>query len=107
MILLAPLVNSKYLLGILNSNITQYLVSKTAAERQGGFLEYKPMYIYPLAIPEQPKNEQISFIVEQVLRIKHETPNADVSDLEREIDQIVYQLYGLTDEEIAIVEGRN
>ena len=31
---------------------------------------------------------------------------ADTSALEREIDRIVYELYGLTENEIAIVEGR-
>jgi|GEM_PF-1081104 len=33
-------------------------------------------------------------------------PQADTSQLEREIDQLVYQLYGLTEEEIRIVEGK-
>jgi hypothetical protein len=98
--------NSKYLLGILNSNVTKYLVSKSAAERQGGFLEYKPMYISPLAIPEQPQNELITITVKQLLDTKRENPKTDVSDLEQQIDQIVYELYGLTPEEIAIVEGR-
>jgi hypothetical protein len=32
---------------------------------------------------------------------------ADTSVLERKIDELVYQLYGLTDEEIAIVEGKD
>ena len=27
------------------------MVSQSAAERQGGFLEYKPMYISPIAVP--------------------------------------------------------
>ena len=31
---------------------------------------------------------------------------ADTSALEWELDRIVYELYGLTEEEIAIVEGR-
>jgi hypothetical protein len=31
---------------------------------------------------------------------------ADTSALEREIDRMVYELYGLTEEEILIVEGR-
>jgi len=31
---------------------------------------------------------------------------ADTSKLENEIDQLVYQLYGLTEEEIKIVEGK-
>lgn len=35
--------NSQYLLGILNSQVTQYSVSQSAATRQGGFLEYKPI----------------------------------------------------------------
>lgn len=96
--------DSKYLLGILNSKITQYLVSQSAAERQGGFLEFKPMYISPLAIPEQPKDEELSRLVDQILAVKRADPAADVSALEREIDWLVYQLYGLTKEEIEIIE---
>ena len=34
-------------------------------------------------------------------------PVIDISALEYEIDRMVYQLYGLTDEEIRIVEGDN
>jgi type I restriction-modification system DNA methylase subunit len=98
--------NSKYLLGVLNSRVTQYLVSQSAAERQGGYLEYKPMYISPLAIPEQPKNENISNLVSMILVAKAKDSKADVSKLEHQIDQFVYQLYGLTPEEIALVEGK-
>lgn len=39
------------------------------------------------------------------LSAKYADPAADTSALEREIDKIVYWLYGLTDEEIALVEG--
>ena len=97
--------DSEYLLGIMNSRITRYWVSQSAAERQGGFLEFKPMYISPIAIPDPPENEGISDRVSQILAAKDVNPAADVSDLENEIDQIIYLLYGLTDEEIAIVEG--
>ena len=97
--------DSKYLLGILNSRITRYLVSQSAAERQGGFLEFKPMYISPIAIPDPPENEEISALVSQILDAKYANPDADISDLEKRIDQIVYLLYDLTPEEIAIVEG--
>jgi hypothetical protein len=37
--------------------------------------------------------------------IKSVEPQAGMSALEGEIDQLVYQLYGLTEEEIKIVEG--
>lgn len=36
---------------------------------------------------------------------KRYTPDADTSQLEREIDEMVYKLYGLTEEEIKVVEG--
>ena len=39
-----------------------------------------------------------------ILTTKKTTPQADTSALEREIDLLVYELYGLTKEEIAIVE---
>ncbi len=44
-------------------------------------------------------------IVDAVLSVKATNPSADTSALESEIDRLVYQLYGLTEEEIRIVEG--
>jgi hypothetical protein len=38
---------------------------------------------------------------------KRPNPKADTSKLEREIDELVYALYGLTPEEIKLVEGRD
>ena len=42
----------------------------------------------------------------KILAAKKADPAADTSALEAEIDQLVYKLYGLTDEEIAVVCGR-
>ena len=42
-----------------------------------------------------------------ILSTKDTDPSADTSELETEIDQLIYSLYGLTNEEIAIVEGRS
>jgi adenine-specific DNA-methyltransferase len=42
--------------------------------------------------------------VERFLAAKNIDPPADTSHLEREIDERVYRLYGLTKEEVAIVE---
>jgi hypothetical protein len=43
--------------------------------------------------------------VERILAAKQKHPAADTSALERETDQQVHALYGLTPEEIKIVEG--
>ena len=71
------------------------------------------MYISPLAIPEQPPNEHISGTVDQILAITKDedyisnpAKQASVKEMEHQIDQMVYQLYGLTPAEIAIVEGQ-
>ncbi|MGH7774231.1 MAG: hypothetical protein ACREQA_18555 [Candidatus Binatia bacterium] len=64
------------------------------------------MYIYPVPIPlaSEDKKEALTELVDQVLVTKKPDPNADVSRQEAEIDQLVYSLYGLSREEIAIIE---
>jgi adenine-specific DNA-methyltransferase len=43
--------------------------------------------------------------VDSINELKKQPPPADTSALEAEIDQMVYQLYGLTEEEIGIIEN--
>jgi hypothetical protein len=45
-------------------------------------------------------------IIERVQKILAAPDSPDVPQLEAEIDRLVYALYSLTDEEIAVVEGR-
>ena len=42
--------------------------------------------------------------MDKILAAKKANPQADTSDMEKQIDQLVYALYGLTEEEIRIVE---
>ena len=44
-------------------------------------------------------------IVEKILEVKEQNPATDTDELEQQIDQMVYKLYGLTDEEIALIEN--
>jgi type II restriction/modification system DNA methylase subunit YeeA len=57
-------------------------------------------------IPKASETDQTPFILlaEKILAEKRLDPTADTSSLEAEIDHMVYELYGLTDEEIKIVE---
>lgn len=43
--------------------------------------------------------------MDRILAAKKADPNADTSALEAEIDKLVYRLYDLTPEEIAVVES--
>ena len=44
-------------------------------------------------------------LVDRILGAKQRDAKADTSALEREIDGLVHALYGLTPEEIQLVEG--
>jgi len=52
-----------------------------------------------------PKETAIISLVDQILEAKKHDPKADTISLEKQIDELVYALYGLTDEEIQIVES--
>ena len=61
--------------------------------------------IPPVTEANQHLVTQIETQVDQILDAKDTNPDANVSELENEIDHIVYLLYDLTPEEIAIVEA--
>ena len=59
-----------------------------------------------LPIPEAAPAQQkpIIDLVDTILTKKKQNPQADTSDEENAIDKLVYQLYGLTDGEINLIE---
>jgi len=114
----------KYLLGILNSSITFFLFRSILPKLRGDF--YEPSYVYFKEFPIRPINfsdkkdkarhDKMVSLVERMLRLHKEFPKAKTPDektrLERQIaatdkqiDNLVYELYELTEEEIKIVEG--
>ncbi len=91
-----------YLLCLLNSSICAWLISFLAAVRGGNFLEFKPMYVEQFPIfPATDK--QKAPIIKRVEAILKNPAGPDTARLEREIDEEIYQLYGLTDKEIRII----
>ena len=64
----------------------------------------KAFPIPPITDANQPLVRQIKKLVDEIIATKTATPDADVISLENEIDRVVYSLYGLTAEDIKIVE---
>ena len=100
--------NLKYLTGILNSKLITFWLKHRGKLQGSNFqIDKEPLLnlpIPPLTPQNQPIANQIVQIVDQILKAKKQNPEADTSQLEREIDQLVYKLYDLTDEEIKIIE---
>ncbi|WP_414549914.1 Eco57I restriction-modification methylase domain-containing protein [Anabaena sp. CCY 0017] len=100
--------NINYTLAILNSSLMWWFIQQIAASKQGGFFEFKPMYVsqIPIATATEPQRILLEKLVKQILTAKKSDTQADTTALEAEINQLVYQLYGLTAEEIQIIEDK-
>ena len=93
----------KYLLGLLNSKLLQYYFGFIGVMTAGGAYTLKAATIE--ALPIVVSNEQpIISLVNQILDAKKENPQADTSDLENQIDILVYKLYNLTYDEAKIID---
>jgi hypothetical protein len=98
--------NLKYLLTVLNSKLVFWYFNKIAATTGMGATMWQKakLELLPIAVTnnEQPFVE----LVDKILELKSHDPKANTTELENQIDQMVYKLYDLSDEEIAVVEGR-
>jgi len=95
-----------YLVALLNSSLFFSYAKRVFIEKQGGWYEVQPQGLEQFPIPPAtPAQEKVlEKLVAQILAAKKADRDADVSGLEREIDQIVYGLYRLTAAEIRVVD---
>jgi hypothetical protein len=65
------------------------------------------IYVSQVTIPAATESQRTAMekLVQKCLDAKKGDPKADTNELEQAINALVYQLYGLTEEEIKIVEG--
>lgn len=97
----------EYFLAIANSKLLWWFLLETGDTLQGDARRMKTNYLNPFPFPNEVSEKQESTIVERInkiLALKKEDPKADTSDLEQQIDILVYKLYGLTYAEVQIVD---
>ena len=114
----------EYLLGLLNSKLLDYFLKKISTPFQGGYFAFNKQYIQQLPIrtinfnepAEKSAHDKIVALVESMLAL-HKSLASAQSPVEKErldkqikstdagIDTLVYDLYGLNQEEIRIVES--
>ncbi len=113
----------RYLLGLLNSKVLEWFIHQTATQMRGGWYSYESRFIRGLPIHiidssnagEKAQHDRMVQLVDQMLEGKRQLASARTerdktfydnkcATLDRQIDQLVYELYDLTPEEIAIVE---
>ena len=98
----------KFLLALLNSTLCWRFLVNTGTVLANGYFRYKPDYIKPFPIPAyeavQNIESRITTLVDNILYSKRLDPSADTTADEQEIDRLVYHLYGLTYDEVKIVD---
>ena len=125
-LIVAPSANTnfsmKYLTGILNSRLVSCLyplVSNKIVTETFPRLTVKDIKKIPVPIPTSDKmhaHDKLVALVEKMLALHQQLAAAktpqdtnllqrQINATDKQIDQLVYALYGLTDEEIALVEG--
>lgn len=100
---LSKTVDLYYLLGVLNSRYASVLLTNL----RGGDYHIVPEHIRKIPIPTATKDMQqpIIDLANKILITKKTNPQTDTTSLERKIDVLVYLLYGLTWDEVQVVEN--
>ncbi|MCX7920383.1 MAG: Eco57I restriction-modification methylase domain-containing protein, partial [bacterium] len=112
--------NYKYLLGFLNSKLATYLFDQIRGrdniDINPDYLKQLPIRLINFSNPAEKKlHDNLVGLVEIMLDLNQKLPNAkgaekerlqsQIAQTDREIDNLVYTLYGLTEEEKAIIES--
>ena len=95
---------NEYVVAILNSSVSWWFLTQICTDLQNGYLQAYREKLFQIPIPDANLDTQ-SVIIKLVSRIPEAKSKKEVQDIEKQIDQLVYQLYGLTEKEIAIVES--
>ena len=94
-----------YLLGVLNSSVVEFFYTQISSTIRGDYLRFIAMYMERVPIPDitSAQRAAIESLVRELLDAEGQGPQ--VAEWERELNALVYELYGLTGEEIGIVEA--
>lgn len=87
-----------YLLALLNSKAADYYLRTLGVVRNGGYFEYKPMFVEQIPIP-RPTQESVKQI-EDIL-----SSSLSVEAKDSEIEKIIAELYGFTSEEATFLHN--
>jgi hypothetical protein len=102
-----PNYNLKYILALINSKLFDFIYWTINPEKGEALAEVKAMHLdqLPIKLVDTKTQEKIEKLVDQILKYKSQDNSANTTDLENQIDKLVYELYDLSEEEIKIIEN--
>jgi adenine-specific DNA-methyltransferase len=97
-------VDIKYVLALLNSKTLNFRYKSIGKQTGNGIFEYFENQVSKLPIPVITKKAQKPFVAKVKAILKNKTAGKYTAALEREIDDMVYKLYGLSYDEVKTIE---
>jgi len=96
----------QYLLATLNSKLFDFYYRLISTQLGSSAVRLFNQFVEQIPVKQITKKQEKPFKerASKILAAKKQDPHADTGALEKEIDRLVYELYGLTEEEIAVVE---
>ncbi|WP_341199385.1 Eco57I restriction-modification methylase domain-containing protein [Croceibacter atlanticus] len=102
-ILINKEIDLKYILGLLNSSLFQFLMNrKTFEKTKGAFTKAKIYHYNDLPVKISKNQNLIVELVDKIIECKRDLLKTD--ELEKNLDLIIYKLYNLTHQEVLIVD---
>ena len=98
-------VDMNVLLAVLNSKLMNYFVKKTG-KKKGNSIEYFADYLkrLPIKLPDEKQANKIKDLVNRITKLYREKSESQIVNVEYEINEEIYKLYGITKEEQEIIE---
>lgn len=95
-------VDIKYLLGVINSKLINWYFRcfSTNSNVNGYEVDNLPIPLIDINL-----QKQVAALVDEVIKSKEKSIYSNTGNLEQSIDNLIYQCFGLTEEEIAIIES--
>ena len=99
-------VSMKYLTCLLNSTLIKFWLLKMG-KMQGSIyqVDKEPLVNIPILIPDKKTENILSECCDKIYKVKENDKSADISEIEKMVDDVVYSAYALTRDEILTVEN--
>lgn len=96
-----------FFLGLFNSSTIAFWASKTLAIFQGDTFRFFAQNVSQIPVPrgDDAAKERLRKVTATILAKVQADPAADFSTEERKINEIVYEMYGLSDQERELIEN--
>jgi len=96
----------KYLLAVLNSSVGRWSIMEYVTKLDTGGYMMQKVFLdkIPIVEPDEKTERKIEALVDMIIAKKYPNTAADTTILENQIDEMVFKLYGLSYEEVLVVE---